>query len=137
MLAIGLLLGTVVAFSIYTSQVRRIAGGVDPLAVAALTQVGAVILVLPACLIDVADRGMVRGAITPEALAGPNNLTFSENSLRQASHYAEEAPDPKKNCTGCGFFTPGENASPCGKCEIFLGPVNARAHCDSWAEKKA
>ena len=69
--------------------------------------------------------------------AGPNNLTFSENSLRQASHYAEEAPDPKKNCTGCGFFTPGENASPCGKCEIFLGPVNARAHCDSWAEKKA
>ncbi len=71
------------------------------------------------------------------ACAGPNNLTFSENSLRQASHYVEEAPDPAKNCTGCGFFTAGEGGSNCGKCEIFLGPVNARGHCDSWAAKKA
>jgi High potential iron-sulfur protein len=70
------------------------------------------------------------------ACAGPNNLTFSENSLRQASHYVEEAPDPAKNCTNCGFFT-AEAANPCGKCEIFIGPVNARGHCDSWAEKKA
>lgn len=75
-LAIGLLLGTVVAFSIYTSQVRRIAGGVDPLAVAALTQVGAVILVLPACLVDIADRGMVRGAITPQAVGAVLFLGF-------------------------------------------------------------
>ncbi|MSQ87406.1 MAG: hypothetical protein EXR10_11365 [Alphaproteobacteria bacterium] len=71
------------------------------------------------------------------ACAGPNNLTFSENSLRQASHYVEEAPDPKKNCLGCGFFTAAEGGNPCGKCEIFLGPVNARGYCDSFAEKKA
>jgi hypothetical protein len=71
------------------------------------------------------------------ACAGPNNLTFSENSLRQASHYVEEAPDPKKNCTGCGFFAAGEGGNPCGKCEIFIGPVNARGYCDSFAEKKA
>ena len=75
-LAIGLLLGTVVAFSIYTSQVRRIAAGVDALAVAAVTQVGAVILVAPACLVDVADRGMVRGSITPEAVGAVLFLGF-------------------------------------------------------------
>jgi threonine/homoserine efflux transporter RhtA len=40
-LPIILLLGTVVAFSIYTAFVRRVGRGVDPLAVAAVTQVGA------------------------------------------------------------------------------------------------
>ena len=56
-----LLLGTVVAFSIYTAFVRRASKGVDPLAVAAITQVGALFLVIPACLFDIADRGMFRG----------------------------------------------------------------------------
>ncbi|MDX2144552.1 MAG: high-potential iron-sulfur protein [Rhodospirillaceae bacterium] len=72
-----------------------------------------------------------------EACAGPNNLTFSENSLRQASHYVEQAPDPAKNCTGCGFFTADPAGGRCGKCEIFLGPVNAAGHCDSWAARPA
>jgi hypothetical protein len=69
--------------------------------------------------------------------AGPNNLTMSENSLRKASNYAEEAPDPAKNCTGCGFFQADPANATCGKCEIFIGPVNARGHCDSWAAKPA
>lgn len=56
-----LLLGTVVAFSVYTAFVRRASKGVDPLAVAAITQVGALFLVIPACLFDIADGGMIRG----------------------------------------------------------------------------
>jgi hypothetical protein len=88
--------------------------------------VGAAATALAAC-----DQGEKK-----EACAGPNNLTLSENSLRKASNYVEEAPDPAKNCLGCGFFTPGEGGNPCGKCEIFLGPVNARGHCDSWALKQ-
>ena len=63
-----LLLGTVVTFSIYTAFVRRVGRGVDPLAVAAVTQIGALILVIPACLLDVFDGGMLRGeSITPKA----------------------------------------------------------------------
>ncbi len=69
--------------------------------------------------------------------AGPNNLTFAENSLRQASHYVEEAPDPTKSCTQCSFFKPVDAGSICGPCEIFVGPVNARGHCDSFAVKPA
>jgi drug/metabolite transporter (DMT)-like permease len=66
---IVLLLGTVVAFSIYTAFVRRVGRGVDPLAVAAVTQVGALIFVIPACLFDVLNGGMLRGdSITPKAL---------------------------------------------------------------------
>ena len=69
-LPIILLLGTVVAFSVYTAFVRRVGRGVDPLAVAAVTQVGALIFVIPACLFDVLDGGMVRGdSITPKALS--------------------------------------------------------------------
>ena len=63
-----LLLGTVVTFSVYTAFVRRVARGVDPLAVAAVTQVGALIFVIPACLFDVIDGGMLRGdSVTPKA----------------------------------------------------------------------
>jgi drug/metabolite transporter (DMT)-like permease len=65
---IVLLLGTVVAFSIYTAFVRRIGRGVDPLAVAAVTQVGGLMFVIPACLFDVFNGGMLRGdSITPKA----------------------------------------------------------------------
>ena len=68
-LPIVLLLGTVVTFSIYTAFVRRVGRGVDPLAVAAVTQVGALMFVIPACLFDVFNGGMVRGgSITPKAL---------------------------------------------------------------------
>ncbi len=56
-----LLLGTVITFSIYTAFVRRAGQGVDPLAVAAITQVGALFFVIPACLFDVANGGMLRG----------------------------------------------------------------------------
>jgi drug/metabolite transporter (DMT)-like permease len=69
-LPIILLMGTVVAFSIYTAFVRRVGRGIDPLAVAAVTQVGALFFVIPACLFDVFDRGMVRGgSVTPKAAA--------------------------------------------------------------------
>ena len=65
---IVLLLGTVVTFSVYTAFVRRVGRGVDPLAVAAVTQVGALIFVIPACLFDVIDGGMLRGdSVTPKA----------------------------------------------------------------------
>ena len=68
-LPIILLLGTVVAFSIYTAFVRKVGRGVDPLAVAAVTQVGALMFVIPACLFDVFNGGMIRGdSITPKAL---------------------------------------------------------------------
>jgi hypothetical protein len=69
--------------------------------------------------------------------AGPNNLTFAENSLRQASHYVEHAADPAKECTKCGFFKPAADGGVCGACEIFQGPVNAKATCDSFSVKAA
>ncbi|MEY4173686.1 MAG: drug/metabolite exporter [Actinomycetota bacterium] len=78
-----LLLGTVATFSIYTANVRKASEGVNPLATAAMTQVGALVFVVPACIFDLlhrndvtADlpgllepfRGMVRGDIQAKSL---------------------------------------------------------------------
>ncbi len=57
------LLGTVATFSVYTARVRRAAAGVDPLAVAAITQVGALAFGAGAILFDLADDGVVRAGV--------------------------------------------------------------------------
>lgn len=72
-----LLLGTVVTFSIYTANVRRIGQGVDPLLVTQITQIGALCFIIPACLLDVFDGGMVRhGHVTGKAAAAVVFLGF-------------------------------------------------------------
>lgn len=67
--AVVLLLGTVAAFSVYTARVRRVSQGVHPLAVAAITQVGALAFAVPAAFYDLADGGLTRGAVTGRAAA--------------------------------------------------------------------
>ena len=76
LLPIVLLLGTVITFSIYTARVRRASQGIHPLGVAAITQAGALLVVIPACMFDLFDRGMVRGDVTPKALGGALFLGF-------------------------------------------------------------
>jgi O-acetylserine/cysteine efflux transporter len=68
--SIFLLLATVVTFSGYTAFVRTAGKGVDPLVVSARTQLGALFLVIPSCLMDFRSGGMIRGDITGKALAG-------------------------------------------------------------------
>jgi O-acetylserine/cysteine efflux transporter len=68
--SIFLLLATVITFSGYTAFVRRAGKGVDPLVVSARTQLGALLLVIPSCLLDFRSGGMIRGDITGKALAG-------------------------------------------------------------------
>jgi drug/metabolite transporter (DMT)-like permease len=66
--ALVAMLASVVAFSLYTAVVRRVAPAREPLAVAALTQVGAAAFAVPAIALDAADRGITRAAVTPGAL---------------------------------------------------------------------
>ena len=69
--------------------------------------------------------------------ADPNKLSVSENSLRKANNYTEKSPDPTKTCNGCGFMAPITDGSACGRCEIFIGPVNPAGHCDSFSARQA
>lgn len=71
--SILLLLTTVISFSLYSAFVRRAAQGIDPLVVAAQTQLGALLVVIPSCLLDFRSGGMIRGdlnSIEPKALFG-------------------------------------------------------------------
>jgi hypothetical protein len=72
--------------------------------------------------------------------ANPNSLSFSENSIRQASNYTESSPHADKNCLNCAFFTAepadanGEIPN-CGHCSIFEGLAAKTSYCDSWSTK--
>jgi len=72
--------------------------------------------------------------------ANPNNLSFSENSLRNANKYTEVSEDPEKTCLNCAFFTPGEPMETgeipnCGVCDIWVGAASKNGYCESWAAK--
>ena len=78
-----LLLGTVTAFSVYTARVRTIGKGVDPLATAAITQVGALAFVIPACAFDLLHRNDVHAAVHP-ALAPLRGMVRGEITTKAA-----------------------------------------------------
>ncbi|HEY6455451.1 MAG TPA: high-potential iron-sulfur protein [Steroidobacteraceae bacterium] len=71
------------------------------------------------------------------ACANPDSMGAAENALRKARHYVEKSPDLAKTCSGCAFFTAGQDGGACGTCAIFQGPANPAGHCDSWAAKQA
>ncbi len=75
-LALGAMLAAVVCFSVYAGMVRRISPDTDSLAVAATSQIGALAFVLPACLLDMLDQGIVRGPVTTSAILGILFLGF-------------------------------------------------------------
>lgn len=69
-LGVVLMLGTIVTFSIYAARVKEASIGIDALAVAAVTQIGAALFAVPVSLVDLAGRGMVRGDIGANAVFG-------------------------------------------------------------------
>ena len=73
--------------------------------------------------------GLLRQARASESCVDP-----ASESLRESLHYQAAAPDPKKSCSKCGFFTPADPPK-CGDCKIMSGPVDPTGHCDSWSEK--
>ena len=67
--------------------------------------------------------------------SNPDELTFSENSIREANNYTEKSQHSDKNCLNCSFFKTGQGQSPdCGQCELFNGPAASDGYCDSWSE---
>ena len=63
------------------------------------------------------------------------SLTEAERSLRTSMNYTDAAPDPAQACGGCAFFHASETAASCGRCDILLGAVDAKGHCQSWSRK--
>ena len=79
--------------------------------------------------------GTIAAAVTVAKAADEATCADSkmDAGLADSLHYTEHAPDPTKSCSGCGYFTAGNNG--CGSCMIFNSGVNSKGHCDSWAPK--
>jgi hypothetical protein len=94
---------------------------------------------LMACLGAVAARGISVAQGTEKVLVcfKPSALSEAEKRQRRLDNYTETSPDPGKTCSGCVFFTPGAEATACGKCALFNGPANPRGKCDDWAPRPA
>jgi drug/metabolite transporter (DMT)-like permease len=76
LVALVAMLAAVVCFSAYAGVLRRISPDTDSLAVAAISQIGALLFVIPAILLDTLDRGIVRGPVTTSAVLGVLFLGF-------------------------------------------------------------
>ena len=82
------------------------------------------------------------GKQTGPLCANPDDMSFSENSIRNVNNYTESSSDPEQKCLSCAFFEPGEPSESgeipkCGQCEIFTGPASKNGHCDSWSAIEA
>lgn len=65
----------------------------------------------------------------------PDSLPDSERSLRASMAYTDAAANPEQACGGCAFFHAAETAPGCGRCDIVLGTVDAKGHCQSWSRR--
>jgi hypothetical protein len=62
------------------------------------------------------------------------DISDSEQAMRNSLEYTDASADPKKTCGGCQYFMSAGSAE-CGKCQILNGPANAKGHCTSWTAK--
>ncbi|MET0984164.1 MAG: high-potential iron-sulfur protein [Steroidobacteraceae bacterium] len=69
-------------------------------------------------------------AVRADANCAPSE---DDSGLRQSLNYVEVSADPKQTCSQCAFFSPGSDT--CGQCQILMGSVHSRGHCDSWSAK--
>lgn len=93
---------------------------------------------LTACFVVVATGGIsLAHGTAKESLvcAKLSALSEAEAKQRKLDNYTEKSPDPSKTCSGCRFFTPGAEATGCGKCALFNGPANPKGKCDDWTPR--
>ncbi len=79
---------------------------------------------------------MERPAHAQDAAACVNldALPANQKSMRRSLGFKLDAPDPKKRCGSCTFFT--ATAGACGKCQLLSGgAVGATNVCDNWTGK--
>lgn len=88
--------------------------------------------------VSLAAVGFMAGGARAQAPAAscfdPATLSLSQKTRRRSLSYTSPAPDPKRRCGLCAFFTAGEGE--CGTCQILSGgPVDAGAVCTSFAPR--
>jgi hypothetical protein len=74
-----------------------------------------------------------------EAEKGPcsdlSGLSDSEKETRDLYRYVVNSPHDDKYCSLCNYFTPPQENSKCGSCQIVKGPINPKGYCTSFVKK--
>ncbi|MBX3253199.1 MAG: hypothetical protein KF862_03570 [Chitinophagaceae bacterium] len=60
-------------------------------------------------------------------------LTEDDIKARQHLGYVEVSPVSDRQCSNCNLWLPPPAGNPCGKCQLFKGPVEPGGHCTYWA----
>lgn len=107
-----------------------------------LTAVGGAALggsaLLSACGGDNAGtEGAAGGARVVEASSceGYGTIDAAGLQTRQSLKYVDASPKEGQHCQNCRFYNQPQNASPCGGCQLFPGPVSPGGWCQSWTQQ--
>ncbi|MEP7257868.1 MAG: hypothetical protein ABI687_05765 [Flavitalea sp.] len=73
-----------------------------------------------------------KGVTDAEACNDYKKLDNADVKAREQLGYVQIAPSANKNCGNCKLWLPG---NPCGKCQLFKGPVPPTAYCTYWAKQ--
>jgi hypothetical protein len=71
---------------------------------------------------------LLAGAVTSEALADGSKAS------KDSMHY-QTSPNGSMQCSGCRFFTPGQDAKSDGTCKIVDGAISPNGYCMAYAAK--
>jgi hypothetical protein len=75
-----------------------------------------------------------RTAYAASACNDPASLSLAQKNMRRGLGYVEVAPDPKRHCGVCAFYTARQGS--CGSCQMMSGgPVDAASVCNSFTPK--
>ena len=66
-----------------------------------------------------------------------SGLTEADIKQRESVQYVAVSTDAEKKCSNCRFYKPAADASSCGGCQLFQGPVALDGNCKSWFKKDA
>lgn len=62
-----------------------------------------------------------------------SQLSEEDIKKRHSFGYVEKAPTENKHCGNCNLWLPDGEGKPCGRCQLFKGPVTSGAYCTYWA----
>lgn len=61
-----------------------------------------------------------------------SQVTEVDRQARKKLGYVDKSPLPDSHCLNCQLFLPMKSV-PCGKCQLFKGPVKNDGYCTYWA----
>lgn len=70
---------------------------------------------------------------SPAPCSDYTGLTETDVKARQSMGYVQQSPLSDRQCNNCNLWLPPPSGKPCGKCQLFKGPVEPGGHCTYWA----